>query len=53
MKGGMGDRVVRERPEGLAEKKGAVKKKRGGVGDGEEAFDLPKRRKVGGGGCRL
>ena len=49
----MGDRVVRERPEGLAEKKGAGKKKRGGAADGEEAFDLPKRRKVGGGGCRL
>jgi hypothetical protein len=53
MKGGMGDRVVRERPEGLAEKKGAGKKKRGGAADGEEAFDLPKRRKVGAGGRRL
>lgn len=45
MKGKMGDRVARERPEGLAERK--PRKREAGEG---EAFDLPKRRKVGGGG---
>ena len=43
----MGDRVARERPEGLAERK--PKKREAGEG---EAFDLPKRRKVGVGGRR-
>ena len=47
MKGKMGDRVARERPEGLAERK--PKKREAGEG---EAFDLPKRRKVGVGGRR-
>ncbi len=37
----MGDRVARERPEGLAERK--PKKREAGEG---EAFDMPKRRKV-------
>lgn len=45
MKGSMGDRVARERPEGLAERK--PRKREAGEG---EAFDLPKRRKVRGGG---
>ena len=45
MKGAMGDRVARERPEGLAGKK--PKKREAGEG---EAYDLPKRRKVGGPG---
>lgn len=49
MKGKMGDRVARERPEGLAERKG---KRRGEPAPGEEAgYDLPKRRKVRAGGC--
>lgn len=43
MKGKMGDRVARERPEGLAERK--TKKRE----QGEEGYDLPKRRKVGAG----
>lgn len=42
MKGRMGDRVARERPDGLAPKKS--KKRDAGPEDG--GFDLPKRRKV-------
>lgn len=48
MKGRMGDRVTRERPEGLAGKK--PKKREAG---GEEGFDMPKRKKVRGGGTGL
>lgn len=44
MKGQMGDRVTRERPEGLQKK--PARKREGAEG---EAFDLPKRRKVGAG----
>ncbi|KAL4451451.1 hypothetical protein ABPG75_007113 [Micractinium tetrahymenae] len=45
LKGQMGDRVTRERPEGLQKK--PARKREGAEG---EAFDLPKRRKAGGGG---
>ena len=44
MKGGMGDRVRRERPEGLAAAGGKAAKKQRDGGDAD--FDLPKRRKV-------
>lgn len=47
MKGQMGDRVTRERPEGLQKK--PARKREAGEG---EAFDLPKRRKVGTGPVR-
>lgn len=48
MKGRMGDRVTRERPEGLAGKK--PKKREAG---GEEGFDMPKRKKGAGGGVSV
>lgn len=43
LKGSMGDRVARERPEGL-QKKPAKKREAGGA---EGDYDMPKRRKVG------